>query len=729
MTYNLKIKQNKLNIFEPMMAMSFNQQYQSWILYFCTLFFGLLALPSQVEAHWSKEKIQEFIMKEFAVPLEKDVRLYRWGSAEHELKRTEDVLGKGVIPFDLTTVNMGYGMAGRGLYLAESLSESSVYVTHLKDKNHPPALVEVIVRAGSLFLDFRSRKNLQKLKSVGISVADAVESDPPALVRFGAVDGRNPGSYGRSLYVAKNPNDLVIREFSPYGISIFDHLENESRILDVSLNPLAVDFYYSKVKGQYADFAYALDRDTQVMKLYEVKSDFFSASLNSKEPVYGVRMNGKCALFVPSNSGTELALVSEKVNLDDCRKYFPTEISRDLKGICAEVLQDDPRVVLRYISEQKCQPLFCRARSIYKPKTGESLSGYSLSLASRPYLNYPSDPASGFSSFSSCRASMNEALRNRTGLVCLPQTNGVFHLVSLQSIVPSLPEFYAETLEECLGWTSFLNRDLKILCEKHENHYELVSYRDPYQHRRVGSMHFDSLGECQAALPGLSSSIYDQENELERNRVAKVQSLSALSPDHLIHFVKQEYPYLKTLLEGSGQQWDSSTLEDHISAVLKLSQEIDSLYDIGGWSTQDEKYKNLKGLMNVLLLMHDMGKGVGRRAFQIQLNEPIASHFFRKWGYSPFEVKLGSELVSDDVIGLMVQKKISVTEAINSIKRKANRSQVPSYLFFLLNMHYYTADAGSYPSLRQDVFVDLGNGMIVPQFCIDHTKEFEEALK
>ena len=85
-------------------------KFYSWFIFksICLIFVLNITLVLSAQAHWSLEKIRDFAIKELAVRLDNDVQLYRWGSAEHELKRTEKVLGRGVPTFDLASVTVDH---------------------------------------------------------------------------------------------------------------------------------------------------------------------------------------------------------------------------------------------------------------------------------------------------------------------------------------------------------------------------------------------------------------------------------------------------------------------------------------------------------------------------------------------------------------------------------------------------------------------------------------------
>lgn len=698
---------------------------KSSITFICLSFTYLSLLPSKTHAHWTTEQIRDFAMKELATPLQKEAYLYRWGSAEYELKRTEKALGKGAVAFQLESVNLGDYPAGRGLYLSETVSESSKYVSHLQDAQNPPALVEVIHKAGSAFIDLKSKGTQEKIERAGFTVSEILRSDPPALIRFGMIDTENPGSYERSVFVAKNPEALVIRELEPNIDKVMNLKENISRILDISSNPLAANTYDLKVSPYYSNFAYARNPVTHQIQLYPVKSRFFSIAMNHKEPSYGVRLNGKCGFFVLSNSEKELILVSDSPSVDACRKELPTEIARDLNGVCSEVLRNDPRIALWPVEDRRCTELFCRAKVIYNPKNGTIQPGYSISLASHPYLNYPADPASGFLDYSSCRQSIIEATRVNANLMCIPQGTDKYQLVSLLSLTPSLPPYQTNTLGECISWTQTLNQNLKLLCEKRGNSYELVSYRDPYQHRRIGASSYATLKECQAALPSLSPSIYDNENQLDSDRARVIREVGRNHPEDLIRFIKHEYPYLKQLLEHSQQQ----SLEIQVRTVLSLAKDLDPSNELTKLVQAEPRISDFKGMMNLFFLMRNMGKETIRKSYQNLINEHILAHFFTKWGFSRFEVTLASELVRADSLGMMIQNQAKIQDAMDSIKRKAARSQISPELFFLLHMHLYTVETASQTPLEEQTLTQIEDGNLVPTFFIQNKEEIERLLK
>ena len=701
----------------------------SLLTFILLLFTYLSLLSSRTYAHWTNEQIRDFAMKELATPLQKEAFLYRWGNAEYELKRTEKALGKGVAAFNLESVNLGDYTAGRGLYLSESFSESSKYVSHLQDPNHPPALLEVIHQAGSAFIDLRSKTSQEKIEKAGITVSEVLRSDPPALIRFGMIDTENPGSYERSVFVAKNPEALVIRELEPNIDKILNFKENISRILDISSNPLAVHTYDSRVRPYYSNFAYARNPVTHQIQLYPVKSGFFSIAMNPKDPIYGVRLNGKCGFFIPSNSERELILVSDSPNIDACRKEFPTEIARDLNGVCSEILRNDPRIALWQVDDRHCTKLFCRAKVIYNPKNGLIQPGYSISHASHPYLNYPADPTSGFPDLASCRQSVTEATRVNANLLCIPQGTNKYQLVSLLSLTPPLPHYQASSLGECVGWTQFMNHDLKLLCQKSEDSYQIVSYRDPYQHRRIGSTNYKTLKECQAALPSLPPPVYDNENQLDSDRARVIREVGRNHPEDLIRFIKHEYPYLKYLLEYSQQQSHNASLEPHVRTVLGLAQNLDPSSELIKLIQAEPRLSDFKGMMNLFFLMHNMGRETVRKTYQSLISEHILAHFFKKWGFSDFEITLASELVRADSLGMMTQNKTTIQTAIDSIKRKAARSQISPELFFLLHMHLYTVDTASQTLLREQALTKLEDGKLVPTFFLQNKEEIERLLK
>ena len=691
---------------------------------------GLIALLlcSWVHAEWTDEKIRQFAMKELVVPNARDFVLYRWGDRAHELARLESKLGKGVPPFDLDTVNRGNQAGGKGLYLLDSVSDASIYVASQSvGAEFNPALVEVVVQAGAAYIDLVNRKVLAKVHAAGLMPQDILDANPQALVRFATLDGRNPGFHRRLIWVAKNPLDVVVREYTGAGQSVFDLMETESRILDVSRNPAALSFYRSRVKRHYRDFAYVRNPVTGRVLLYRTRDQFFSIALNPAEPVPGVRLDGSCGLFLPV-AKDYLVSVVDSIGPEFCRDSIPTEVSRDLKGQCAEVLQADPRVVLQYLDESRCQPLFCRSKRVFNPTTGFSKGGYSISVKGREHLNLPVDPAHGFNSLNDCRDSMRTSIESGIDLVCLPSDDDLFKVASIHSVTAPLPEYGASSLGECLSWIEAARKDLQVLCEKRGPFYEIVSYKDPFQHRKLSQPSFASLEACTAAASSLTESAHvdlDREDS-ERGRI--LRDVGLRHPEDLLKLIKREYPYLNALLQSSAQVWEMETIEDHVRKVIAIAQEIAPMYHLDQMPKEDPRLVHIKSLMNVLLIMHDMGKGLGRKIDQYDLHFPVVTHFLRKWGYSEFEVQLATELLMIDVIGQMIQEKASIKDSFASLRRKATRLGIPLNTFLRLHMIYYSADAGAYESLRSLVFTRQAGAPFFPLFFLDHAVELLSEL-
>lgn len=201
------------------------------------------------------------------------------------------------------------------------------------------------------------------------------------------------------------------------------------------------------------------------------------------------------------------------------------------------------------------------------------------------------------------------------------------------------------------------------------------------------------------------------------------------SPQDLFSVIKQEYPYLNVLLASSAQVWEMETIEDHVRKVLAIAQIVKAAYQIDELPEEDARLVNVKGLMNVLLLMHDIGKGLGRKVDQYELHKPVVTHFLKAWGYSEFEVKRATELLMSDAVGLMIQGKVGIKDTFASLRRKAARANVSLNTFVRLHMLYYSADAGSYDSVRAAVFSSRPGALFFPLFVIDHAVEIFEELK
>ena len=482
----------------------FNKYCLFWIS------FAFLLLSPSVHAEWTPEKIREFAMKELVVTNVHDFVLYRWGDQAHELARVESKLGKGVPSFDLETVNRGNQAGGKGLYALDSVSDASIYIApYCVGLGFEPALVEVVLKAGAPYIDLVNRKVVAKVEAVGLTSQKILDANPPAMVRFAVFDGRNPGFHYKLIWVAKDPNDVGVREFTGGGKGAFELLENDSRILDVSRSQAALEFYRARVKPIYRSLAYIRNSVTGRVLTYRIQEQFLSIALNPAEPVAGVRLDGTCGLFLPVGNDYLVSVV-DSLAPEFCRDLIPTEITRDLTGKCAEVLEADSRVVLQYVDEASCQPLFCRAKRVTDPGTEFSKGGYSIAIKGQEHLNLPVDPAHGFESLSECRATIKASVDTGTGLLCVPSEDHLFKVASTQSVIAPLPEYSTNTLGECLGWIESARKDLNLLCERRGSNYEIISYRDPYQHRKIAHEPFVTREACIAVLPTLSEAVYTE---------------------------------------------------------------------------------------------------------------------------------------------------------------------------------------------------------------------------
>ena len=661
---------------------------------FCTqwiqIFSLVLCFSPWAHAVWTPEMIRELALDQLCQVNETQRVFYRWGDAEFELARVESKLSPRSLSFDLSTVNQGNQAGGRGLYALESLSEASLYTSFgLLGSGRRPALVEVVLKPGALVIDLVDPANLDKLLAVGLTPQDVLDSDPPAMIRFSAVDVRNPGFQSRSIWVAKNPHDIVIREFKGQGLHPFTLLENESRILDVSGgNQRAFRFYQSRVENRYREGAYIYAPATGQAHYFDVREDFVSIATHRVEPVLGVRLDGSCGLFLPTASSHVISVVKD-LDREECRRVFPTQLRRDITGQCAEALEQDPRVVLGYVEDRFCSlPLFCRSREVVDPVTQDVSFQYAISSSQSPFVNYPADPAAGFGSLKECLSVIDFFEHSRMDLMCLPSREGVFKVSSYQSVIPPLPEYGSASLEGCFSWIRSARKDLQLLCEKKGDLYDIISYAKPLLHRPIGVGSFASLQECQSAMHSLKSDVNQSLKDQSQERATIFKDVALRHPEDLIKYVRFEYPYLKSIFQSSAQSDGVETIEERVSQKLESAQGFYSSDSLGGTFSEDLNAHKMKALMNALFLVHEGGLAIGRTMYRKQLTSPMLQMLLDEWGFTKSEIKLALEIFMNDLIPSLVAGTIPVDAVIESFKRKAERSGVSAVDFFTLQSIY-----------------------------------------
>lgn len=163
-----------------------------------------------------------------------------------------------------------------------------------------------------------------------------------------------------------------------------------------------------------------------------------------------------------------------------------------------------------------------------------------------------------------------------------------------------------------------------------------------------------------------------------------------------------------------------------VSEGLTVEQHTRQVADNWGKQITDEELAALSKstgielgeLMKDVVALHDIGKPIaikkGRKSLQHSETIPILRAKLEERGFSKPQVDLAIALVGNDVIGgLLKAEKPDVRVAYNNLVTLSQQANVTLKDFFKLATYFFKADAGSYPNLRNSIFIEGMNGKLL----------------
>ena len=220
---------------------------------------------------------------------------------------------------------------------------------------------------------------------------------------------------------------------------------------------------------------------------------------------------------------------------------------------------------------------------------------------------------------------------------------------------------------------------------------------------------------------GISSYVLWAQDDKQNDKVFAdelfKQKIKELTRDHnkMMAQVVKIYPELAKLYAMPAAQGENHTLKEHTLNVFKRFATYKDHFDFDqikvGHITSD-----IDTLLHALILLHDIGKPLGKRQEQHQRTVVIARPMLEKWGFTHKEINLAITLIDNDVIGEMVQPQfgVSVYDAHAKLTALAEKAGLDLKTYYLLQVLFYLSDASSYPFIRNYYMDKLKTDFLIP---------------
>lgn len=202
--------------------------------------------------------------------------------------------------------------------------------------------------------------------------------------------------------------------------------------------------------------------------------------------------------------------------------------------------------------------------------------------------------------------------------------------------------------------------------------------------------------------------------ELPETDAAAPKTQYSSSP--ILAVLIRHFPELGPIYSKDAGVQEKITLESHTQNVLAVFKEQERFYDF----SQDKIPSDirLKALFRVALALHDIGKPAavekGNIFLQHQFTEPMLRKYFKKLGFTTKETELAVSLVNNDILGELLQERLSVDNALEQINKLAKTNNLSSSAFLKLQTLFFTSDAASYFRVRESAFRRTNDGQLVP---------------
>ncbi len=219
-----------------------------------------------------------------------------------------------------------------------------------------------------------------------------------------------------------------------------------------------------------------------------------------------------------------------------------------------------------------------------------------------------------------------------------------------------------------------------------------------------------------------------------------------LNSSSIVEFL-YEHPQLSDLgireaYDGSAGVTEGYTLREHTRMVLTVFREQAKFYR---FAPEDYRGVNVGKLLQFVIAIHDLGKGLSLQAYEDQLGRaaetkaefkaasarqseytmPLVRKLLQIFEFPEAESALAITLIDGDIMGAVVTGKIKAEEGHRQITEAAEKLGVTPAALFNLKLLYFVSDAASYPGLRYGrglsaralppVFVEQAGGQLLPR--------------
>lgn len=174
-------------------------------------------------------------------------------------------------------------------------------------------------------------------------------------------------------------------------------------------------------------------------------------------------------------------------------------------------------------------------------------------------------------------------------------------------------------------------------------------------------------------------------------------------------------PTLKYLLGLDSGVSENLDIGEHTATVLNTYLQQRKFYaeiDLKGVTS-----KTMDQFMLPILALHDIGKGIAVKAGDKELQHHYTSKFVKTYlrsiRFTDKEINVAIALIDHDSVGEFLRPGgISSQEARGHLQSRAKLANMKYGNFIKLQKLFYTADAASYPFLREKVFQKSKSGKL-----------------
>ncbi|MCC6751881.1 MAG: hypothetical protein IT371_29780 [Deltaproteobacteria bacterium] len=231
-----------------------------------------------------------------------------------------------------------------------------------------------------------------------------------------------------------------------------------------------------------------------------------------------------------------------------------------------------------------------------------------------------------------------------------------------------------------------------------------------------------------------------QASESRRAGHAELHALFAarqLDGTAVLGYLARHFPQATQALDRRSGTWEGYTVREHTEKAFGVLTEQLPHVDLTGLAARHPEI-NPRRVLALALALHDVGKprtleqarslltqigrGLLSRTEAAKQLVPHEEHSLAAmtpvlWqlGCSPAEIKLARSLVENHTLGRLAKGSQSFTGAVRELEGAAAAAGLAAADYYKLQLLFYTADAGSYPVLRADLFDRAASGRLSPK--------------